>query len=337
MSVYIWLGIAFCVSQSAMFSGLNLALFSITRLRLEIEAEGGDRSAVNILKAREDSNFLLSTVLWGNVGINVLLTLLADSAMAGVTAFIFSTFVITMLGEIMPQAYFSRNAMRMGSKLLPLLKAYQILLYPVAKPSAKFLDWWIGREGVLFFREKSIRELIKKHIESEDAEIDRIEGVGALNFLAIDDVLISKEGEPIDELSIIEMPVVNDALAFPKFERKPEDPFMAKVQASGKKWVILVDDENEPVYVLDADAFLRDALFEKGQFIPFKYCHRPVVVRDPKQKIGNVISKLSVESRIPSDDVIDKDIILLWSEHPRIITGADLLGRLMRGIAFRKG
>ena len=31
----IWLGIFFCITQSAMFSGLNLAFFSFTRLRLE--------------------------------------------------------------------------------------------------------------------------------------------------------------------------------------------------------------------------------------------------------------------------------------------------------------
>lgn len=42
----------------------------------------------------------------GNVAINVLLTMLADSAMAGVLTFLFSTVVITALGEILPQAYF---------------------------------------------------------------------------------------------------------------------------------------------------------------------------------------------------------------------------------------
>ncbi|UCG79230.1 MAG: DUF21 domain-containing protein [Nitrospirota bacterium] len=337
MDLLVWVGIIFCVSQSAMFSGLNLALFSITRLRLEVEAAGGDRNAERILIARQDSNFLLTTVLWGNVGINVLLTLLSKSVMAGVAAFFFSTFVITFIGEILPQAYFSRNAIRMGSLLLPVLKFYQFLLYPAAKPSAKILDWWIGPEGIQYFREKSLRALIKKHIESEDADIDRIEGVGALNFLAIDDVLISKEGEPVDILSIIEMPVVDGAIKFPDFERSAQDPFMMKVQASGRKWVILVDDKGEPVYVLDADAFLRDALFEERGFIPFRYCHRPVVVRDPKQRIGNVISKLRVESRLAGDDVIEKDIILLWGDSPRIITGADLLGRLLRGITFRKG
>ena len=35
----------------------------------------------------------------------------------------------------------------------------------------------------------------------------------------------------------------------------------------------------------------------------------------------------------PDDDVIDNDLILVWGSQRRIITGADLLGRLLRGIA----
>jgi CBS domain containing-hemolysin-like protein len=72
METFIWIGIIFCISQSAMFSCLNLAFFSITRLRLEVEASKGNKSAQNVLRLREDSNFMLTTVLWGNVGINVL-------------------------------------------------------------------------------------------------------------------------------------------------------------------------------------------------------------------------------------------------------------------------
>lgn len=34
----------------------------------------------------------------------------------------------------------------------------------------------------------------------------------------------------------------------------------------------------------------------------------------------------------PEDDVIDHDLILVWGKQKRIITGADLLGRLLRGI-----
>ena len=131
-----WIGIAFCITQSAMFSGLNLAFFSIPRLRLEIEASHKNKAAIRVLQMRKDSNFLLTTILWGNVGINVLLTLLSNSVMAGVTAFLFSTFAITLFGEIIPQAYFSRHALKFASLFSGVLKFYQYLLFPVTKSSA---------------------------------------------------------------------------------------------------------------------------------------------------------------------------------------------------------
>ena len=128
VNVLVWAGILICISQSAMFSGLNLALLGISRLRLEVEAHGGNPAAVKILSLRRDFNFLLTTILWGNVGVNVLLTLLSNSVMAGLTAFIFSTFLITFAGEILPQAYFSRHAMRMASLLSPVMRFYERLL-----------------------------------------------------------------------------------------------------------------------------------------------------------------------------------------------------------------
>ena len=93
--LFIWLLIVVCVSQSAMFSGLNIAFFSLSRLRLESESSHGNVSATRILALRRDSNFLLTTILWGNVGINVLLTLLSSSVLLGISAFLFSTIIIT--------------------------------------------------------------------------------------------------------------------------------------------------------------------------------------------------------------------------------------------------
>lgn len=223
MNLMTWLGIVFCISQSACFSGLNLAFFSLSRMRLEIESGQGDKQAGQILSMREDSNFLLTTILWGNVAINVLLTLLSDSILAGISAFLFSTIAITLFGEIGPQAYFSRHAKKMASRLTPLLRFYQWLLYPVAKPCALVLDLWLGKEGLYYMREKDLRAMIRKHIESGTAEVTAVEGVGALNFLAIDDLPASTEGEIISQDSIIRLPMSADRLAIPPIERVPDD------------------------------------------------------------------------------------------------------------------
>jgi metal transporter CNNM len=332
MNSFTWIGILFCISQSAMFSGLNLAFFSISKLRLEIEAKNDNRHALKIAKLREDSNFLLTTILWGNVGINVLLTLLSNSVMAGVLSFVFSTFVITFFGEIIPQAYFSRHAIQTASLLSPILRFYQLVLYPVAKPTAVVLDKWLGQEAMGFFREKELRELLKIHFNAPGSEIDRVEGKGALNFLAIDDLSITEAGETIAPDSIIEMNFINKKPVFPKIEYSCEDPFLKRIQSGQKKWVVLTDKEGDPKLTLDSDAFLRSALFEKTGMKPLEFCHRPIIIHDSGTSLGEAILQLKVNPDKSGDDVIDKDVILFWGGQKRVITGSDILGRLLQGI-----
>jgi len=289
------------------------------------------------LALRRDSNFLLTTLLWGNVAVNCLLTLLSDSVMSGVGAFLFSTVGITAFGEIMPQAYFSRNALRVGAALAPVVRVYQLVLYPVAKPSALLLDAWLGREGIPLMRERDLREVIRLHMDSHDAEMSAVEGRGALNFLALDDLPISHEGEPVAPTSVIRLPVGDELPLFPEFERRPDDPFLQRVQASGQKWIIIVDEAETPRLVLNADPFLRAALIGQGPCNPYAYCHRPMVVTDPDTQLGRLLHHLHVDAKHAEDDVIDLDVILLWSKERRIVTGSDLLGRLLRGIAERRG
>jgi hypothetical protein len=82
----------------------------------------------------------------------------------------------------------------------------------------------------------------------------------------------------------------------------------------------------------DAHHFLRDSLFNATSFNPEIYWHRPIIVTDMRTPLGSVIGRMKVEPAYPEDDVIDDDLILVWGEEKRIITGADLLGRLLRGI-----
>ena len=76
----------------------------------------------------------------------------------------------------------------MGSLWSPVLRFYQLALYPVAKPCAAVLDMWLGKEGIDHLREKELISLIRAHMESEQAEVSEVEGRGALNFLTIDEI-----------------------------------------------------------------------------------------------------------------------------------------------------
>ncbi|QDU65344.1 DUF21 domain-containing protein [Engelhardtia mirabilis] len=333
MQLLTWLGIAVCLLHSATFSGLNLALLGLGRLQLEVEAEGGNADARKVITLRRDANFLLTTILWGNVCANVLLTLLTDSVLAGAYGFLFSTFGITFFGEIVPQAWFSRKALRMGALLAPVLRVYQVLLWPVARPSAWMLDRWLGPEGMVYLRERDLRRVITKHMESEDADLAVAEGRGVLNFLALDDLPLGLEGEPVDPDSVIELPVQVDLPVIPHCEPSRDDPFVVQVERSGHKWVLLCDADRGPLLVLDADEFVRGLFLHSETFNPYSCCHRPIVVRNRKTTIGEVLRRLRVRQENAEDDVIDEDLILLWTENERrVITGADLLGFLLRGI-----
>lgn len=328
-----WLGIGLCISQAGILSGLNLAVFGPGRLRLEVEASAGNRDAAALLSIRRNSNQMLATILWSNVAVNVLLTLLSDSVLAGIAAFAFATFAITIFGEIVPQAYFTRHAIRMAAVFAPLLRAYSVVFYPIARPSALLLDLWLGKEGASYFREHEMRELIRAHIDSEETEVDRLEGLGAMNFLEIDDLTVLQEGEEVDPESIISLPFSGDVPVFPKIDRTPDDPFLRRVHRSGRKWVIITRPNGDPGYVLDSDEFLRGALLGENAFNPHAHCHRPVIVWQPHEKLGSAIGQLQEPGKQPGDDIIEYDIILVWTQEKRVITGADILGRLLSGIS----
>ncbi|MEH6818270.1 MAG: CNNM domain-containing protein, partial [Pseudoalteromonas distincta] len=146
--------------------------------------------------------------------------------------FLFSTIAITIIGEITPQAYFSRNALKMASLLSPLIKFYQILFYIVAKPTALILDAWLGKEGITYFAESELRGIIRKHIEAEEADVQHVEGIGALNFFSLDEISVTKEGEVIDPDSIIALPTKLDLPIFPDLTLTTDNEFLRKLHKS---------------------------------------------------------------------------------------------------------
>ena len=331
---FVWVGILFCITQSAIFSGLNLACFSISRLRLEIEAANGNVAAEKVLDLRRDSNLLLATVLWGNVAINVLLTILSNSVMFGVASFLFSTFVITICGEILPQAYFSRHALKMASLLKPVLRFYQRLLYPVTRPTATLLDFWIGKESVHFMREKDLRQLIHRHIDASESELDVIEGIGALNFLAIDDLRVVEEGERLAPETILTLSGHLDTdNGGPTATGIGKEDLVARIRQTSYRWFILTRDDGTPAWALDSHALLRAINMDDSEPDDLgPYCHRPFVISDQQIRLGEVIAQFKSGQPAQSDAPFPRRIILYWGEEKRIITGSDIMGRLFKGI-----
>ena len=110
----------------------------------------------------------------------------------------------------------------------------------------------------------------------------------------------------------------------------PDDPSLRQVDASDKKWVILTDPAGEPMFVLDSHHLLRDALFNELSSDPTT---RPIMCKKRTCAWAMSSGGMKVTPEWSGDNVIEDDLILVWGDQKRIITGADLLGRLLRGIA----
>ncbi len=335
-SLFMWLGILLCLTGSAICSGLTLGFFSLSRIHLELLKKQDRPEAQLILTLRENANFLLATLLWSNVAVNVLLTLLSEAQLAGLLAFFFSLFGITLFGEILPQAYFARNALQMGARFAPIVKILQFVFYPVAKPSSLLLDRIVGKEGITWFEEHEIETLLKIHAQAPESDISDVEGHGASNFLGLDDIPSFEEGSPLNPHSIIQLNYDGQRVVFPDNVPSTMDYFVQQVHQSKEKWVVITDVTDTPRLVLDADGFLRELLVEHT-YRPHRHCHRPIVVTQTDIPLGELLIHFKVDPEHLEDDVIDQDLVLIWTPtHKRIITGADILGRLLRGIAKRR-
>lgn len=116
-------------------------------LTLIQEAETPDdrKYAKRIFPIRQRGNFLLCTILLGNVLVNSTTTILLDTLISGMLAVAGATFAIVIFGEIIPQAICSRHGLKIGAQTIMLTRIFMIITSPIAFPLSKVLDIILGR------------------------------------------------------------------------------------------------------------------------------------------------------------------------------------------------
>lgn len=157
---------------SGLFSGLTLGLFSLNLDELDRKARLGDKYAITLFKIRQKSNFLLCSLLLGNVAVNSTLAIFLGSVASGLVAGFISTGLIVIFGEILPQAVFSRHALKFGYYTSWLVRLILFVLYPIAAPLAWVLDRILGEELNTIWSKREIKEIIRDHQDSPHSNID---------------------------------------------------------------------------------------------------------------------------------------------------------------------
>uniref|UniRef100_A0A3Q3IQ57 Metal transporter n=1 Tax=Monopterus albus TaxID=43700 RepID=A0A3Q3IQ57_MONAL len=195
-----WLQVIFIsmlLCLSGMFSGLNLGLMALDPMELQIVQNCGTEREKNYAKkiepVRSQGNYLLCSLLLGNVLVNTTLTILLDDiAGSGLIAVVMSTIGIVIFGEIVPQAICSRHGLAVGANTIFLTKFFMLLTFPASYPVSKLLDYLLGQEiGTVYNREKLLEMLrvTDPYNDLVKEELNIIQGALELRTKTVEDVM----------------------------------------------------------------------------------------------------------------------------------------------------
>ena len=187
---------------SALFSGSETALVSISRARVESLLEEGRRGARALFTLTSDPSRMLITILIGNNLVNIAAASLATVVATdwfghlgpGIAVGVL-TVLILIFGEITPKSLATRYSERISLFIAPLMLGLMRLLHPLVWLFSHFTTWVHGLTGIEGDPSVTEMELIRMadHGEKEGTiergERELIERVFALNDLTVGDVM----------------------------------------------------------------------------------------------------------------------------------------------------
>ena len=186
---------------SGTFSGLNLGLMSLDKTELKIIENSGSHQEQKYAKivgtVRKRGNYLLCTILLGNVLVNNTLTILLDDLTgSGPIAIVSATMAIVVFGEIVPQAVCSRYGLAIGARTIWFTRFFMLLTFPLSFPISKILDCVLGEEIGNVYNRDRLRELIhitQGDIDLKKDEVNIIAGALELSKKTVADIMTKVE------------------------------------------------------------------------------------------------------------------------------------------------
>lgn len=324
------------ISFSGLFSGLTLGLMGLNSQELKRKASLKDKNAKKIYQIRKKGNLLLTTLLIGNVAVNTALSIFLGSMAPGVIAGLIATSLIVVIGEIAPQATFSRFALTLGAKFVWLVKIFIFILFPIAWPIAWVLDKILGEELGTTYSKRELIKIIEEHEDSPLSDVGEEEERivrGALTFSAkkVSDIMTPRaaivaydSNEKINE-KFIKSIVNSEHSRFPVYDDKLDSivgilflkdlvghkNLNKLVKSVADKNVLFVSENKNLGKIFDAFLKTRQHLF---------------VVID---EFGSVVGVVTIEDVL--EEIIQTEIMDEWDKHKDLRKLAKKLAKKKQG------
>ncbi|MBU1179384.1 hemolysin family protein [Patescibacteria group bacterium] len=269
-----YLIVAVLILFSALFSGLTLGLMGLDSYELKRKKSLGDKDAARLYPIRKKGNLLLCTLLIGNVGVNSSLAVFLGSITSGIVAGFTATALIVLLGEITPQAIFSRFSLKLGGKLWWLVRFFMILLFPICWPIAKALDRLLGEEMATIYSKKELMKIVEEHEDSAQSDVKEEEERIIRGALTFADKKVSNIMTPRTEIFAL--------------------PYSQKIDAELLATIIKSGYSRIPVYKTKLDnivgiLYVKKLIGEKNQNKKvFQACEKKVLFVDESKGLAQV-------------------------------------------------
>jgi len=126
------------IALSGFFSGAEIALFSLSNIKVRKLVKARRRGAKTLRKLKSNPHRMLVTILMGNnivnIGAAALATVVATQSFGSVGLGIATgivTFLILIFGEIVPKSFFHQNRERMSLVVAQPIYVLSYIMYPV--------------------------------------------------------------------------------------------------------------------------------------------------------------------------------------------------------------
>ena len=142
---------------------------------LKRKAELGDKQAMRVLPLRQNVHLLLGSILFTNVAAASATAIVLGEYLNGLVAGIISTFLLVIIGEVFPQALFSKTPLAWTSRFSPLLKLMIFITYPASKPLQILLDKLFPKSDRRLHSRGELGLIIADHADATNSELDEDE------------------------------------------------------------------------------------------------------------------------------------------------------------------
>jgi len=323
------------VSLSGTFSSLTLAFFRLQKDTIRRKAELGDTASKRIYRLIADPNHLLCTLIVGNISVNTLFSLYTESLLPSIWAFLITTALTTLFGELIPSSYAAQNPKKLSHLLVWYVEYWTIILWPVAKPLALFLTHLhraIGGDtssvAATIYSKPEFGKIIHEHVASSDSKIDALEARIVIGALGFSEKKVIEIMTPLEQVFCLNLETlltkdVLDKIRESGFTRIPVKDkervcgilYTKDLIGVNKNTTLKSVYRENSILLLSEDTLLDDA-FQKIQRLvhPEKRTHMAFIERSNNSELIGIITLEDIVEEIIQHDIVDESDMLIVTE-----------------------